>query len=126
MVKSFFEIGGVILLFLTFAFGAGFMLTGKVVSERQGKQLRQFDKDLTDAKSALAKQQERAADADARVAGLEQDAANAKTEMAKQQARAATAERNLLELQERIKPRHLSEEQKKALIRQLSSLPVAS
>lgn len=33
--KSFFEIGGVVLLFLTFAFGAGFMLTGKKVNERQ-------------------------------------------------------------------------------------------
>jgi uncharacterized protein HemX len=59
--KSFFEIGGVVLLFLTFAFGAGFMLTGKVSYERQTERLRSFDKDLTAAKTALATQQELAA-----------------------------------------------------------------
>lgn len=59
--KSFFEIGGVALLFLTFAFGAGFMLTGKIVNERQAKQLRQFESDLTAAKTALSEQQERTA-----------------------------------------------------------------
>ena len=81
--KSFFEIGGVVLLFLTFAFGAGFVITGKIVGERQEEKLRLFDKDLTAAK----------------------------TELVKQQALAATAERNLLELQQRMKPRHLTEKQ---------------
>lgn len=64
----------------------------------------------------LAKQQERAAIADGKVAGLEENAADAKTEMAKQQIRAATAERSLLELQERVKPRHLSADCRKQLI----------
>jgi hypothetical protein len=117
--KSFFEFGGVVLLFLTFAFGAGFMLTGKVVNERQERQLRQFDKDLTDAKTALGKQQERAANADAQVAGLEQDAVDAKTEMARQQARAATAERSLLELQQRLAHRRISKSDHDKLVASL-------
>lgn len=123
--KSFFEIGGVILLFLTFAFGAGFMVTGKIVNARQEKQLRQFDSDLTTAKGALSVQQERAANADARVAGLEQNAADAKTEMALQQTRAATAERSLLELQDRIKHRKLTDKQSADFVKVLKTLPNA-
>jgi hypothetical protein len=121
--KSFFEIGGVVLLFLTFAFGAGFMLTGKIVNQRQERQLRQFDKDLTDAKTALGKEQVRAADAAARVAGLEQDAATAKTEMAKQQTRAATAERSLLELQQRLSHRRISKPDHDKLVASLRQYP---
>jgi len=60
--KSFFEIGGVVLLFLTFAFGTGALLTGKVVNQRQENQLRRFDSDLTTAKTALSDQQERNAE----------------------------------------------------------------
>jgi hypothetical protein len=93
---------------LTFAAGLGALITGNVINKRQEQQIRQFDSDLTEAKTELGKQQERAANADARVAGLEQDVANAKTEMAKQQARAATAERAVLELKEKVKSRHLS------------------
>ena len=48
---------------------------------------------------------------------------NVEIELAKQRDKAATAERNLLALQERVKPRRLSEEQKNALVRLLSSLP---
>ncbi len=62
-----------------------------------------------------------------KVAGLQTDAADAKAaqqrveiELAKQQERAATAERALLELQERVKPRHLSAEQRKKLIEVLT------
>jgi hypothetical protein len=52
--KTFFEIGGVILLFLTFVFGAGALFTGKRINERQSEQLRQFNMELS-------AQQERAA-----------------------------------------------------------------
>lgn len=98
--KSVCDIGTVVALFLAFAFGVGVWFTGNIINEKQTGQLKQFDTDLTGAKSSLAIQQERAAKADALVAGLEQDAAGAKTEMAKQQERAANAERRLLELQE--------------------------
>ena len=106
--KAFFDVGAIILLFLTFAFGVGAFITGNVINKRQGEQLRQFDKSLTDAKIELGRQQERTANADARVAGLETDAANAKSEMARQQTRAADAERALLELQQRLAHRRIS------------------
>ncbi len=114
--KSLFEIGGVILLFLTFVFGAGVVLTTNRLNDRQAAQLREFDKQLTDAKTELGKQQERAADADARVAGLETDAASAKSEMAKQQTRAANAEKALLELQQRLQHRRISQSEHDRLV----------
>jgi len=114
--KSIFDWATVILIALTVFTGAGALITGDIIGKRQESRLRQFDKELTEAKKELGEQQERAANADARVAGLEQDAANAKTEMAKQQTRAATAERSLLELQERVKIRHLSPAQRKKLV----------
>jgi hypothetical protein len=117
--KSLFEIGGVTLLFLTFVFGAGALYCSNRINAAQDARLRQFDLDLTGAKTALSLQQERAANADAKVAGLEQDAANAKIEMAKQQTRAAEAEKALLELQERMKDRHLSIEQQRNIIAKL-------
>jgi hypothetical protein len=97
-LKSFFDVGTVVLLFLAFAFGAGVLITGNIINSRQNTQIRQFDKDLTSAKAELVKQQERAANA-------ERDAAEAKTT-------AATAERSLLELQQRIKGRALSPSQR--------------
>jgi hypothetical protein len=125
-LKIIFDWTAVILLFLTFAAGVGVLITGDVINKRQEQQLRQFDSDLTAAKSSLATQQERAANADARVAGLEQNAADAKTEMAKQETRAATAERRLMELQERIKPRRLTDEQAKKFVEALRTFPVAT
>ena len=125
-LKTIFDWIAVILLFLTFAAGVGVLVTGNIINKRQGVQLRQFDKNLTEAKTELGKQQERAAIADAKVAGLQQSEADAKAEMAKQQTRAAKAERSLLELQERVKIRHLTTEQRKQLIKFLESAAVAS
>ena len=62
--KAIFEIGGVVLLFLTFLFGAGALLTSTRINARQAVQLREFEKRLTDAKIELAHQQERAANAE--------------------------------------------------------------
>ena len=121
--KNLFEITGVVLLLLTFIAGAGVVGFSRKLNAVQAEQLLQFDKGLTDAKLELGKQQERASNADARVAGLEQDVAAAKTEMAKQQTRAATAERDLLELQERLKPRKLTDKQSTDFVAILSKLP---
>lgn len=121
--KTIFEIGGVILLFLTFVFGTGAVLVGKRINSLQAKQLQQFNIDLS-------KQQERAANAERdaaeakstaseasdRTLALESDAANAKE-------RAAKAEKALLELQRRIEPRRVSPEQQARLISVLSSAP---
>jgi len=72
--KTIFETGGVILLGLTFLFGAGALITSRKVNELQAQQLREFDKDLTTAKMDLAKQQERAAHADERAAHADERA----------------------------------------------------
>ena len=125
-LKSFFDIAAVVLLFLTFLAGAGVLITGNVINERQAKQLRQFDGDMTKAKTELGKQQERAANADARVAGLETDVANAETEMAKQQTRAAIAEKSLLQLQERVKPRRLTDKEALAFVESLRAVPAGT
>ena len=62
--KSIFEYGGVILLFLTFIFGAGAVITTNRLNTHQAEALREFDRNLTDAKTQLGIQQERAAKAD--------------------------------------------------------------
>ena len=114
--KSFFEIGGVVLLLLTFAFGAGALIVNNSLNARQAAQLRQFDKDLTDAKTELGKQQVLASDAAAKVASLEGDVATAKTELAKQQTIAASAEQSLLELQQKLNWRKISAEQRRKFL----------
>jgi hypothetical protein len=90
--KTFFEVGGVTLLFLTFVFGAGALFTSTRINARQAEELRQFDKKLTDAQTELGKQQERA----------------------------ATAERALLQLKERVKDRTISPDQRAKLIELLT------
>jgi hypothetical protein len=56
----------------------------------------------------------------------EVEIAATKTEMAKQQTRAATAERSLLELQERIKPRRLTDKQSEDFVAILGKSPNTS
>ena len=71
---------------------------------------------ITDAMKDLPALQKAASDAKAAQQQIE-------TELAKQQARAATAERSLLELQERIKPRNLTDEQADAFTEALEVFP---
>jgi hypothetical protein len=77
--KSLFDLATVVLLGLTFAAGAGVLITGNIINRTQNEKLRKFDSDLTTAKTELGKQQERAANADARVVGLEKSASDAQT-----------------------------------------------
>ncbi len=98
--KAIFDWVAVVLVGLTFFVGAGALVTGSILNDRQAEQIRTLDKNLTDAKTDLEKQRER-------TAGLEADAANAKSEMAKQQTRAANAEKALLELQQRFAHRQI-------------------
>ena len=125
--KSLFDWAAVVLVGLTFIAGAGALITGSILSVRQDQQLRQFNSDLTRAKSDLATQQERAATADARVAELEKEASGAKAaqqqveiELATQKTRAADAERSLLELQEKLRYRGVSDEQRDAFLKATS------
>jgi hypothetical protein len=86
--KAVFEYGGVLLLFFTFIFGGGLVITTTRLNHIQADELREFNRKLTEAQTGLAEQQERA----------------------------ATAERKLLELQERIKPRHLTDKEAAAFV----------
>jgi hypothetical protein len=126
-LKTILDWTAVILLFLTFISGLGVLVTGNIINKRQAIQLREFDQGLTSAKTELGKQQERAANADARVAGLEKDAANAKaaqgrveTELAKQKERTAKAEQAAsdaaLALAKVKAPRTLSSKQQERLV----------
>ena len=105
--KSLFDIAAVVLLFLTFAAGAGVLITGNIINKRQEAKLRTFDGDLTKAKLDLNAQV-------GRVASLQKDAANAhaaqqQVELAleKQRERTAQAETQLLDVQKRQTTRHI-------------------
>src|ERR1700722_10507597 len=120
--KTVFEYGGIILLFLTFLFGAGAVITTRVLNDRQAEALKQFDSKLTEAHTDLEKQKERAALADAKVAGLEKAASDAKADQQKVQtelshaqedaanARKAAEEEKIerLKLEAPVAPRRLS------------------
>lgn len=58
--KTFFEIGGVILLFLTFVFGVGVLLTGNQINARQAKELREFQLKLEGEQQRTADAQQKA------------------------------------------------------------------
>jgi len=55
--KSIFDWVTVVLIALTVFSGAGALITGNIIGKRQDARLRQFDQDLTDAKTTLGKQQ---------------------------------------------------------------------
>lgn len=88
--KTFFEVGGVVLLFVTFVFGGGAVLTGRWVNEKLNAQLRLFEKDLKDKDLAIAQ-------ADERTAALQ-------LALAKQGPRAALLYSKHDELLDRLKP----------------------
>src|SRR5882762_2863815 len=89
--KSFLEWGGIVLLAATVFFGAGALLVNSRLSALQAEKLRQFDKDLTDAKTDLGKQQERAAKAEAQIASADAASKDAVAKVAIAEARVAEA-----------------------------------
>lgn len=94
-LKSLFDWAAVILLFLTFASGAGVLITGNIINKRQAAQLRQFDSDLTGAKTKLGEQQERAADAEKALKGVEAKAEGFRLAIAQANERASKAQESL-------------------------------
>lgn len=120
--KSFFEFSSVILLFLTFVFGAGVVFTASKINARQKLELLRMEKDLADAKTGLAAQEERAARAEADLTRLKGAVAGAEgkvEDMRKQnlategKLEAEKLERARLEAQ--VAPRRLSAAQRTAL-----------
>jgi hypothetical protein len=118
--KTIFDVSAVVLLFLTFAAGAGGFVFGNIINKRQSAQLRQFDNDLTGAKLELGKQQERAANAERSAADAKSTAEKFQLEIAEANARAAEAQLAL----ERLKaPRILNDTQVKAIAALLKEYP---
>jgi len=81
-LKSLFDVGTVVLLFLTFAFGAGVLITGNIINKRQSEEIKQFKLDLKDKDVKIAEANdragaavERAAKADERASKNEKEAA---------------------------------------------------
>jgi len=111
-LKSFFEIGSVVLLALTFIFGAGAWWASRKINERQATQLRDFDSRLTEAKTELGIQQQRTADALTKQQEVE-------TELNRQKERTAVAEKTLLEMKNSLADRALTDEQVRELIHDL-------
>jgi len=146
--KLFFEIGGLIVLALTFIFGGGAWMTTNILNKRQDAQLRAFDKGLIEAKRALSEAEKanlrlRAQVADVEnqttiaqkdLVSLQKAAADARAAqqrvqlaLAREQERAAVAERALLEVQHRIADRHIDAQSRDALITILAAFrPVPS
>jgi flagellar hook-length control protein FliK len=116
--KTLFEWGTVVLTFLTFAFGAGVVITGNIINAHQEEQLRRFEKDLTGAKTDLGKQQERAAQAEKTASDASKAASDAlahqqqiELDLSKQKERTLIAEKTLLELRETLADRSLTTKQ---------------
>jgi hypothetical protein len=131
---SLFQVSSVVLLFLTFAVGTGAVLTGIWLNKEQGRKLLLFEEQLTAAKTDLAKQQERAALAEARVNEAVANIEGARAETAKAlAAQEKIRQDNLqlsikleeerlarLKLQKESEPRRLTGTQKDTLARLLA------
>jgi hypothetical protein len=98
-LKTAFDWAAVILLFLTFAAGSGVLVTGNIINRRQEGKLRAFDNDLTSAKMSLAKQQERAANADERASRIEAGNLQLRTDLEDATAESRSAQSRLEEEQ---------------------------
>lgn len=101
------------------------------VAVAKGKRLSFVQSEIIMAKDAQLRTE--LGQKDLAITGLQGDVADAKSsqqkveiELAKQQTKAAVAEKNLLELQERIKPRRLTDKQAKDFVDALKNLPGAT
>ncbi|MDR5729602.1 MAG: hypothetical protein RB191_19470 [Terriglobia bacterium] len=91
VLKAIFDWLAVVLVGLTFIAGAGALITGNILSDRQTARLKEFDKSLTQAKTDLATQQERAAKAEGQIASAYAASKEAVAKVAIAEARVAEA-----------------------------------
>ena len=94
-LKTLFEIVGVVLIGLTFIAAALALHFAHVVDREKSEQLRQFDKSLTEAKTKLGEQQERAAVAEKALRDIDTKAEGFRLAIAKANERAAKAQESL-------------------------------
>ncbi len=135
--KAFFEIGGVVLLLLTFAFGAGALIVNNRLNAIQAKELGDFKIKFEEEQQKTALAQKEAAEAKQIASGFERDIstanqraaeANAKAEgfrldIAKANERAAEAERIAeeeglarIKIEERLASRRIGQKQHAELV----------
>lgn len=102
-LKTLFEIIGIVLLGFTFLDGGLVWYFGRQVNKEQAAQLQEFDAKLTEAKTGLGKQEERAANAERELSEVKKELADAKT-------REVEAERKLEEVRKKQAPRWITVE----------------
>jgi len=131
-LKSLFDVAAVILLFLTFLAGAGVLITGNIINALQAERLRQFDKDLTEAKTELGKQQVRAANAERSALEAKQTAESFEKDIAVADQKAAEATQKAeaerlarVQLEEAMAWRRLSAKQQGKIADDLKGFQVA-
>jgi hypothetical protein len=124
---SFFQVGSLIMLFLTFAFGAGAILTGLKVNKGATRQILKLEARIAESteeteriKAAAAKDKDESAK---RIAELNRDTVGLSADVANANARAAEANRIAeseqlarLQLEARLAPRVLTADQQERLI----------
>ena len=89
--KSIFDWATVVLIAFTVVSGAGALITGDIINKRQETKTREFERQLTEAKTELGKQQERAAHAEKAAADASAKAEAFRLDIAKANERAALA-----------------------------------
>lgn len=114
--STVFQFASVILLGLTFAIGAGAIWTSYLVGKRQQERIATAGQQAAEANEKAAKATEGTAKALADAANANERAGKIELEAAQQRERAANAERELLELQEQMKPRRLTAEQRSRML----------
>ncbi len=95
------------------------------ISSRQTEQITKVERATADANERAADANKLAQEARAKQIDLEQQNIVLNTSLAKMQMEAANAQRTLLEVRDRIKARHLTEEQKAKFMSLLKDAPIA-
>lgn len=106
--KAIADWATIFLIALTVVSGSAALILGDRINEKQADQLRQFDEDLTGAKTELAKQQERAARAESGITDAKKSAADALRDAGLANERAESLRARNLELEKILSPRILS------------------
>lgn len=114
--NSLLQTSSVVLLFLTFAVGAGAVITSRKIALREQSRLANAEQGTAEANKKAAEAAEGTARAAADAAAANERTVRLELETAQQREKAAIAERALLEVQERIKPRRLTDANRVALI----------
>ena len=114
--NSLLQTASVALLFLTFAVGAGAVITSRKIAMREQSRLANAERSTAEANMKAAEAAEGTARAAADAAAANERTVRPELETAQQRERAANAERELLEVQERIRPRRLNEATRAALV----------